>query len=68
MAQIQVLDFKAARRLEPVGDERNEQPNQGKREKECADSALTCQDRMDRVFGRDRYDFFGLRIDVVRKA
>ena len=52
--QIQVLDFKAARRLEPVGDERNEQVHQGKhREAECADSALTCQDRVDRIFGND---------------
>ena len=52
--QARDFDFKAARRLEPVGDERNEQLHQGKhREAECADSALTCQDRVDRIFGND---------------
>ena len=55
MPQIQVLDFKPAPRLEPVGDKSSKQMKQGKHcDGGCADSSSHCQPRADGIFGTYR--------------
>ena len=55
MAEEQILGFKPAAGLEQVGNEYCKRVQDWKHHsKRCDDSALSCESRPDRIFGRDR--------------
>jgi hypothetical protein len=56
MAEQQILCLKPAPRLEQVRDEHSERvPDRNHRSQGCDDSALRCESRPDRIFGKDRF-------------
>jgi len=56
MTEEQILGFKPAAGLDQVGNECCERVQDRKhRSQRCDDSALSCESRPDRIFGRDRF-------------
>jgi hypothetical protein len=55
MMEKQVLSFKPAPRLEHIGNKHSERVQDRKHHsKRCDDSALRCESKPDRIFGKDR--------------